>query len=241
MDLFGCLDWKQPRDLWRTSPHQRLFDFRRTVLINLPPNWCMNHMHTSNLILVSAECSGSRQMARNSSKFTTNMAMRQGWRWVTLEEVTTTNSEVKLSLYHCRILLTDSCSWKRSILMKEGHSPKREKNCENNREGKKEPGVNINRSCWFSPLQCSTVTTQSLPAAPPAAPAQEFMALQGSLWCHPWHILCTHRPLWSPCIHILNFTELLFFPEVCSMLMHSAFWPSLPLCSLSLPNSLNSL
>lgn len=44
-----------------------------------------------------------------------------------MEEVTTTNSEVKLSLYHCRILLTDSCSWKKSILMKERRSPKGEK------------------------------------------------------------------------------------------------------------------
>lgn len=66
-------------------------------------------------------------MARNSSKFTTNTAVWQGWRWGALEEVTTTNSEVKLSLYHCRILLTDSCSWKKSILMKERRSPKGEK------------------------------------------------------------------------------------------------------------------
>lgn len=86
-------------------------------------------------------------MARNSSKFTTNTAVRQGWRWGALEEATTTNSEVKLSLYHCRILLTDSCSWKKSILMKERRSPKGEKNCENNGEEKKEPRVNINRSC----------------------------------------------------------------------------------------------
>lgn len=46
---------EQPKDLWRTLPHQRPFDFRGAVPIYLPPNLCMNHMYTSNLIPVSAE------------------------------------------------------------------------------------------------------------------------------------------------------------------------------------------
>lgn len=115
MDLFGCLDWESSPRIFEGHHHTRghwtsgeLCQF--TYLANL----CMNHVHTSNLIPVSAQCSGNRQMARNSSKFTTNTAMWQGWRWGTLEE-TTTNFAVKLSLYHCRILLTDSHSWEKSI------------------------------------------------------------------------------------------------------------------------------
>lgn len=110
MDLFGCLDWK-------SSP--RIFEGHHHTRGHLTSGeLCQFTYHlicASNLIPVSAECSGNRQMARNSSKFSTNMAMWQGWRWGTLEGAITTNSEVKLSFYQCRILLTDSSSWKKTI------------------------------------------------------------------------------------------------------------------------------